>query len=67
MMTLSKVFSCLDSLVNCILNPDLSYRDLFAYIFKWSSIDRGFEWIFSLENLGPPIAGLVSGYDNQKM
>lgn len=36
-----KGYSCFDSLVNCILNPDLSYTDLFAYSFKWSAIDRG--------------------------
>lgn len=40
---------------------------LFADIFEESAVDRGLEWMFSLESLSFPDTESVSDYDNQKI
>lgn len=49
-----KDYSCAHSFVNSIVNPDPSYTDPFSDIFAESAVDRGLEWMFSLESLGLP-------------
>jgi len=54
-----------ETIVNCIINPVVSYFNPLNYILDDSAVDNGLEYMFSLESLGIKVDDELNDFENQ--